>query len=89
MRVCRSFHFQDLESSPGIISFSKNGNHFGTAFSLPIGLSVVTLYPIIYTKNVLISMNFNEVGCSYCVCVCVCVRVLWCVYVVFVCVLGV
>eukprot|EP00731_Ephydatia_muelleri_P022197 Em0014g788a len=52
--------FVDLESSPGVISFSKNGTHFGTAFTLPHGLSGVTMYPIVYTKNVLVSVNFNE-----------------------------
>lgn len=52
---------QDLESTPGTISFSKNGSYFGTAFVLDEDVQGKVLYPHVATKNVVISLNFKMV----------------------------
>lgn len=57
--VCVDIVFQDLESSPAIASFSKNGTSLGTAITLESSLSEQTLFPCISTKNVTFSVNFG------------------------------
>ena len=61
-----SFSSQDLESSPATISFSKNGNYFGTAFILDKDVRGKAIFPHVSTKNVEISLNFNTVRVCLC-----------------------
>ena len=53
---------QDLESSPPSISFARNGNHLGIAFTLEEDkVKGQCFFPHISVKNVMVRMNFCEV----------------------------
>ena len=65
-----SLSSQDLESSPATISFSKNGNYFGTAFVLDKDVRGKAIFPHVSTKNVEISLNFNTVRVRQCTASC-------------------
>ena len=53
---------QDLESSPPSISFARNGNHLGIAFTLDENkVKGQCFFPHISVKNVMVRMNFCEV----------------------------
>ena len=50
--------YLDMESSPRTVSYSKNGQHLGTAFSISESSDSV-LFPHVYLKNVRVSVNFG------------------------------
>ena len=52
--------FQDLESEPKTISFSKNGEDLGEAYELTDGLEDKALYPHVLIKNAEFSVNFGS-----------------------------
>lgn len=52
--------FQDLESDPKTISFSKNGEDLGVAFELTEDLEDKALHPHILIKNAEFSVNFGS-----------------------------
>lgn len=55
------FPLQDFEGELKTISFSKNGNMFGTAFVLSDdALKGVALFPHVMTKNVRVTVNFGS-----------------------------
>ena len=50
---------QDLESEEQTISFSKNGQDHGVAFKLSESIKGKALFPHVFTRNVVVSVNFG------------------------------